>query len=93
MPYSKKPGTTRSDLSDIFGESTTVATASPTLRNHALSVAGTDSKKLPEVTEFPIPKNAITNSYRKTRLLKKGCPKLVKLVDKQQVTIDRSINE
>ena len=91
MPYSKKPGTTRSDLSDIFGESTTAATTSPTLRNHALSISGADSKKLEQVNELTIPKNAITDAYRKTRLLKKGCPKLIRLVDKHSVSIDKSL--
>ena len=85
LPYQKKGFSQRSDISELFGDSTTAATASPTLRN-ALSIQynserKSKSKLLHEVTEFPFPKNAITNEYRKTRLLKKGCPKLLKLVD------------
>ena len=45
------------------------------------------------MSEYPIPKNAITNQYRKTRLLKKGCPKLIKLVDLQNVAIDKNIKD
>lgn len=94
LPYSKKPGTTRSDLSDVFGEATTAATASPTFR-HALSIGGSDAQhsQLQEVSEIPVPKNAITNHYRKSRLLHKGCPRLIKLVDKQAVTLEQSIKE
>ena len=98
LPYSKKPPTTRSDTSDLFGETTTAATASPTFRNnrHALSVAGSDptqASQLQEVSEYPFPKNALTNEYRKTRLLHKGCPKLLRLVDKQHAEIEKSIKE
>ena len=42
---------------------------------------------------MPLPKNAITNNYRKTRLLRKGCPKLLRLVDKHQVNIEKSIQD
>ena len=42
---------------------------------------------------MPIPKNAITNNYRKTRLLRKGCPKLLRLVDKHHVNVDKSIQD
>ena len=45
------------------------------------------------MTEFPLPKNAITNDYRKTRLLHKGCTKLLRLVDKHHVDIDKSIKD
>jgi hypothetical protein len=45
------------------------------------------------VTEAIIPKNAITNNYRKTRLLHRGCPKLLRLVDKHHVDIDKSIKD
>ena len=99
LPYSKKPGTTRSDASDIFGEATTAATQSPTFRHgHALSIGGGSERKgtrrtLQEVTEFPFPKNAITNDYRKTRLLKKGCPKLLRHVDKHLIDIEKSLFE
>jgi hypothetical protein len=77
-------------MSDIFGDSTTAATASPTMRQHALSIGG-DTIKLQEVSEIPFLKNAITNTYRKSRLLQKGCPKLIKLVEKHHGEIDRSI--
>ena len=85
-------------MSDIFGEVTTAATASPTFR-HGLSIgseskAGAGGRKtLQDVAEFPFPKNAITNDYRKTRLLKKGCPKLLRLVDKHHVDIEKSLQE
>ena len=86
LPYSKKPGTTRSDISEIFGDMTTAATASPSIR-HALSIAGSthDQNRLEEVSEMvpgSIPKSIITNTYRKSRLLAKGCPKLIRLVEK-----------
>ena len=42
---------------------------------------------------MPLPKNAITNNYRKTRLLRKGCPKLLRLVDKHNATVDKSIQD
>ena len=42
---------------------------------------------------MPLPKNAITNNYRKTRLLRKGCPKLLRLVDKHHVNIEKSIQD
>jgi len=78
-------------MSDIFGDSTTAATASPTMRRDALSIGGSDTIKLQEVSEIPFLKNAITNTYRKSRLLQKGCPKLIKLVEKHHGEIDRSI--
>ena len=38
IPYNKKSGTTRSDLSEVFGESTTATTAaSPITLRNALS--------------------------------------------------------
>lgn len=98
LPYSKKHTATRSEVSDIFGEATTMATASPTFR-HALSVNGSDRQnaqdisQIQEVTEVSLPKNAITNNYRKTRLLHKGCHKLLRLVDKHQVDIEQSIKD
>jgi len=55
IPYSKKPCTTRSDLSEVFGDVTTAATASPSLR-HALSVGRSEqlkNKHLEEVSEVP----------------------------------------
>lgn len=45
IPYTKKNTATRSEVSDIFGEATTMATAtgSPTFRHgHALSVNASD---------------------------------------------------
>lgn len=45
------------------------------------------------MTEVPLPKNAITNNYRKTRLLRKGCPKLLRLVDKHHMNIEKSIQD
>ena len=103
LPYSKKPTTTRSDTSDIFGDSTTAytVTASPTHRyeRNALSIQMSSKDttmvglKLHEVSEIPslIPKNAITNNYRKQRLLQKGCPKLLRQAEKQAQELERSI--
>lgn len=93
IPYLKKPRTTRSDMSDnLFGDETTAATASPTtFRQQALSIGGSDMTKLHEVSEIPFPKNAVTNTYRKQRLLAKGCTKLIRQVEKYQGEIDRSI--
>ena len=78
----------------MFGDSTTAATASPTIR-HALSIGGSELKtsKLQEVSEVPIPKGAVSNEYRKTRLLAKGCPKLLRLVEKHEIDLERSIRE
>lgn len=45
------------------------------------------------MSEIPIPKGAIANEYRKTRLLAKGCPKLLRQVDKHEVDLERSIME
>ena len=94
LPYSKKPGTTRSDLSDVFGDVTTAATASPTFR-HALSIGGSEYKtpnnRLEEVSEVPLPRGIASNHYRKSRLLAKGCPKLIRLVEKHQVDLEKSL--
>jgi len=49
--------------------------------------------RLEEVTEVPIPKNAVQNTYRRSRLLLKGCPKLIKLVDKYHSNLERSLAE
>jgi len=88
LPYSKKPTTTRSDLSEVIGDVTTAATASPSFR-HALSIGCSEivqNKALEEVSELPqstfLHKRMYGNSYRKSRLLTKGCPKLLKLVEK-----------
>ena len=40
-----------------------------------------------------LPKNAITNNYRKMRLLRRGDPKLLRLVDKHLVNIEKSIQD
>ena len=51
-----------------------------------------ESTRLQQVTEVPVfPKNAITNNYRKQRLLAKGSPKLIKMVEKHKAEIDKSM--
>ena len=75
---------------------TTAATASPSIR-HALSIGGSthDQNRLEEVSEMvpgSIPKSVITNTYRKSRLLAKGCPKLIRQVEKHQVDLEKSID-
>lgn len=39
-----------------------------------------------------IPKSFITNTYRRSRLLAKGCPKLIRLVEKHQLDLEKSID-
>lgn len=95
LPYQKKPATTRSEMSDIFGETTTAATASPTFR-HALSIGGSEAKtasKLHEVSEIPVPRFAIQNEYRKMRLLNKGSKRLIRMVEKHATDIEKTLVE
>lgn len=47
--------------------------------------------RLEEVSEVPIPKGLASNNYRKSRLLAKGCPKLIRLVEKHQVDLEKSL--
>lgn len=84
-------------MSDVFGETTTAATASPTFR-HALSIGGSESKtvnnsKLHEVSEVPVPKLAVQNNYRLARLLHKGDKKLMKMVDHHARDLEKSFAE
>lgn len=39
-----------------------------------------------------IPRSIIANTYRKSRLLAKGCPKLIRLVGKHQLDLEKSID-
>ena len=39
-----------------------------------------------------IPRSIITNTYRKSRLLAKGCPKLIRQVEKHQIDLEKSID-
>jgi len=39
----------------------------------------------------PLPKSIIGNNYRKSRLLAKGCPKLIRLVQKHQVDLEKTM--
>lgn len=73
-------------------------TASPSFRN-ALSVGGSeqptkpDTNVLEEVSEIPIPKHAVQNIYRRNRLLLKGCPKLIRLVEKYNSNFEKTLAE
>ena len=98
LPYGKKPTEIRSDLSEtMIGDVTTAATASPTFR-HPLSINGSSElaqgNRLAEVSEeskTPGRNILVSDNYRKSRMLAKGCPKLLKLIERNAIDFDKSV--